>query len=146
MLRALYWIVFKMWILIYSFSFELERATEWDDPEGDLWCLWGDRDVVYLFVITRWRSGTTSLSVPLRRRWWTWIRSFLWGRRAPVGSGAGSWFQPTRSQTSSGTGLKPWLGTGRTSWMGPGPRPVSYTHLTLPTNVSMCRSRWSPYH
>ena len=24
--------------------------------------------------------------------------------------------------------------------------PVSYTHLTLPTNVSMCRSRWSPYH
>ena len=21
---------------------------------------------------------------------------------------------------------------------------VSYTHLTLPTNVSMCRSRWSP--
>ena len=24
--------------------------------------------------------------------------------------------------------------------------PVSYTHLTLPTNVSRCRSRWSPYH
>ena len=24
--------------------------------------------------------------------------------------------------------------------------PVSYTHLTLPTNVSMCRSRWAPYH
>ena len=24
--------------------------------------------------------------------------------------------------------------------------PVSYTHLRLPTNVSMCRSRWSPYH
>ena len=23
---------------------------------------------------------------------------------------------------------------------------VSYTHLTLPTNVSRCRSRWSPYH
>ena len=26
------------------------------------------------------------------------------------------------------------------------PEPVSYTHLTLPTNVSMCISRWSPYH
>ena len=26
------------------------------------------------------------------------------------------------------------------------PLPVSYTHLTLPTNVSMCISRWSPYH
>ena len=24
--------------------------------------------------------------------------------------------------------------------------PVSYTHLTLPTNVVGCRSRWSPYH
>ena len=23
--------------------------------------------------------------------------------------------------------------------------PVSYTHLTLPTNL-LCRSRWSPYH
>ena len=23
---------------------------------------------------------------------------------------------------------------------------VSYTHLTLPTNHDMCRSRWSPYH
>ena len=23
---------------------------------------------------------------------------------------------------------------------------VSYTHLTLPTNCSSCRSRWSPYH
>ena len=24
--------------------------------------------------------------------------------------------------------------------------PVSYTHLTLPTNTNACRSRWSPYH
>ena len=24
--------------------------------------------------------------------------------------------------------------------------PVSYTHLTLPTNSYTCRSRWSPYH
>ena len=23
---------------------------------------------------------------------------------------------------------------------------VSYTHLTLPTMVYQCRSRWSPYH
>ena len=26
------------------------------------------------------------------------------------------------------------------------PVPVSYTHLTLPTTGSLCRSRWSPYH
>ena len=26
------------------------------------------------------------------------------------------------------------------------PTPVSYTHLTLPTTGSLCRSRWSPYH
>ena len=25
-------------------------------------------------------------------------------------------------------------------------KPVSYTHLTLPTKPMMCRSRWSPYH
>ena len=24
--------------------------------------------------------------------------------------------------------------------------PVSYTHLTLPTKQTACRSRWSPYH
>ena len=24
--------------------------------------------------------------------------------------------------------------------------PVSYTHLTLPTIIRECRSRWSPYH
>ena len=24
--------------------------------------------------------------------------------------------------------------------------PVSYTHLTLPTTLLVCRSRWSPYH
>ena len=23
---------------------------------------------------------------------------------------------------------------------------VSYTHLTLPTSIQRCRSRWSPYH
>ena len=27
-----------------------------------------------------------------------------------------------------------------------GPMPVSYTHLTLPTILRSCRSRWSPYH
>ena len=26
------------------------------------------------------------------------------------------------------------------------PQPVSYTHLTLPTNTVTCRSRWSPDH
>ena len=26
------------------------------------------------------------------------------------------------------------------------PEPVSYTHLTLPTTLCMCRSRWSPSH
>ena len=26
------------------------------------------------------------------------------------------------------------------------PKPVSYTHLTLPTKPYGCRSRWSPYH
>ena len=29
---------------------------------------------------------------------------------------------------------------------GKGGGAVSYTHLTLPTTGSLCRSRWSPYH
>ena len=29
---------------------------------------------------------------------------------------------------------------------GIGKQPVSYTHLTLPTTIGWCRSRWSPYH
>ena len=29
---------------------------------------------------------------------------------------------------------------------GGGVSPVSYTHLTLPTILRSCRSRWSPYH
>ena len=28
----------------------------------------------------------------------------------------------------------------------PNRRAVSYTHLTLPTTLPRCRSRWSPYH
>ena len=31
-------------------------------------------------------------------------------------------------------------------WMIKPEPPVSYTHLTLPTNMHVCRSRWSPYH
>ena len=33
-----------------------------------------------------------------------------------------------------------WLDAGTSD------RPVSYTHLTLPTTRLVCRSRWSPYH
>ena len=29
---------------------------------------------------------------------------------------------------------------------GAGAVPVSYTHLTLPTTIGWCRSRWSPDH
>ena len=32
----------------------------------------------------------------------------------------------------------------RALWLGV--NPVSYTHLTLPTTLPRCRSRWSPYH
>ena len=31
-------------------------------------------------------------------------------------------------------------------WAYDDKEPVSYTHLTLPTIVEWCRSRWSPYH
>ena len=35
--------------------------------------------------------------------------------------------------------------TGK-EWSTAGQYPVSYTHLTLPTTLHECRSRWSPYH
>ena len=35
---------------------------------------------------------------------------------------------------------------GKKEGEGPLGTPVSYTHLTLPTTLCMCRSRWSPYH
>ena len=35
---------------------------------------------------------------------------------------------------------------GRPPGYGPAHKPVSYTHLTLPTKEDECRSRWSPYH
>ena len=46
--------------------------------------------------------------------------------------------------------LSPWQGRHLCplyiTLLGPEPDPVSYTHLTLPTTVGPCRSRWSPYH
>ena len=33
-----------------------------------------------------------------------------------------------------------------TSYFDDYAKPVSYTHLTLPTILRSCRSRWSPYH
>ena len=52
------------------------------------------------------------------------------------------WLQNASLQDRQGPQLTP------TFFLPPSPTilPVSYTHLTLPTNVSMCRSRWSPYH
>ena len=38
------------------------------------------------------------------------------------------------------------LGTSGTTLNVPTSESVSYTHLTLPTTGSLCRSRWSPYH
>ena len=37
------------------------------------------------------------------------------------------------------------VNTGRMSWKRL-VEAVSYTHLTLPTTIVLCRSRWSPYH
>ena len=38
------------------------------------------------------------------------------------------------------------LGYQQIADSGSGETPVSYTHLTLPTTCTPCRSRWSPYH
>ena len=52
------------------------------------------------------------------------------------------------SWTSLGRSFKPVPGaTYRYCVVGKGTtKAVSYTHLTLPTTCTRCRSRWSPYH
>ena len=61
------------------------------------------------------------------------------------------------TQRSAASGLLPAVlavaiaaGAGWWFWWRPAHAPVappvSYTHLTLPTNNPWCRSRWSPYH
>ena len=48
--------------------------------------------------------------------------------------------------------VKGWVRTHRSSKavdfiaLNDGSTTVSYTHLTLPTILRSCRSRWSPYH
>ena len=57
-------------------------------------------------------------------------------------------FLSPRKATSSGliwgAGAVLYLPTATDSLIGA--KTVSYTHLTLPTNIIRCRSRWSPYH
>ena len=47
-------------------------------------------------------------------------------------------YQPYNSSSNRGERLEMEFIIGHAS--------VSYTHLTLPTRGSKCRSRWSPYH
>ena len=38
------------------------------------------------------------------------------------------------------------IATRKIKYLGINLTTVSYTHLTLPTMLAQCRSRWSPYH
>lgn len=61
MLHALYSMFFKDVNFNTLFLFELEREPEWVDPEDDLWCLSGDRDLVRLFLRTAGEEGLERL-------------------------------------------------------------------------------------
>ena len=63
---------------------------------------------------------------------------------------AGGWGSPVHSGGPSGS-RDPLRGSSWGAAAGSGATfrrlsPVSYTHLTLPTTCTRCRSRWSPYH
>ena len=58
---------------------------------------------------------------------------------------------PEHIKVNGNVTFRPLLNDGDVvQWAGPnGPEslvPVSYTHLTLPTTLHECRSRWSPCH
>ena len=48
---------------------------------------------------------------------------------------------PTKART-----IKNFLGKEKGEYEVIASKAVSYKHLTLPTTVGPCRSRWSPYH
>ena len=54
--------------------------------------------------------------------------------------------QPKRVQVTGKNGRKNVLVLMEKERIGQRRGAVSYTHLTLPTNLLSCRSRWSPYH
>ena len=69
----------------------------------------------------------------------------VWGPDHHLGPSLSSPVSPSTGITAASLGLQ--SGFLHTLFCNsPRVPPVSYTHLTLPTNVSMCRSRWSPYH
>ena len=67
------------------------------------------------------------------------LPSLPWNRVVPQGLANREAGTASRSHGWKG----PELGLGL---FAPHSEPVSYTHLTLPTTGSLCRSRWSPYH
>ena len=93
-----------------------------------------------------------SLSAPVRRAHW---EKYWTGDRPPILSGAsevmsrwtlfnlGAHIDGPESALNFYAGVSMWAA-------GNAPRSVyravSYTHLTLPTILRSCRSRWSPYH
>ena len=76
------------------------------------------------------------------------------GEAGPLLSGGAS--AETGIAEAIGQGVGEAASSGIREAMGPGmgdafghrvsEATVSYTHLTLPTTGSLCRSRWSPYH
>ena len=65
-------------------------------------------------------------------------------------NGSGKITANSLASQTSGTATASQILSGQTAWINgakvTGTIPVSYTHLTLPTKNSPCRSRWSPYH
>ena len=53
---------------------------------------------------------------------------------------------PERADLIQDSGTDPEASTRNTGLLTPWFQAVSYTHLTLPTIILPCRSRWSPYH
>ena len=101
-------------------------------------------DAIYDEAMGQRRERERKRRQPPLVRLWEPTNTGLKLRGQVAGEYAAS-FQFKLNDTGQGTLALPWdhhLAEWAVQWWNP----VSYTHLTLPTKLEWCRSRWSPYH
>ena len=115
---------------------EYDGIQEFDNrlPNWWMWIMWGSMVFALLYWIVFHTLGVGVL--PHERFEMTMQEAQEAQLERALAAGIDNEFFVMMSQTEAN------VTAGREVFV----KPVSYTHLTLPTTGSLCRSRWSPYH